>query len=724
MRSLCRRGSGRNSRVVYRLARLLVQLALVAATAVVAAGGSRKFDVVIVGAGSGGVSAAIQAARLGASVALVEETDWIGGQMTAAGVSTMDEGHYNEDSGLYAEFISRIKTHYDALGKSIGTCYWSARTHCFEPAVGQKVLYAMIAGSKPGSIDVLLRTRVARVRSDGSRVTGVETAGGDTLASTVLIDATEYGDLLPLAPVGYRFGKFVNPDIDPAGCVQGITYTAIMKKYPRGVPPELRMESPPPGYSDEVRQRFALGVSRTGNTLDRTPPVSWAVHNAYRGIPDSSSPGSYTGYDFERITKTGVNWVNDYPATIGGYDPAARRKLHCEAKLRTLQFLYYVQTELGEPQWAIANDEGYDTPYNREENLCAEIPAGLKAIERQMPVMPYIRESRRLIGMKTMSAVDLIREGWPPLAVNNYPSAVAIGDYAIDLHGCNTDEHLEISLERQAVRPRDFRFGRFQVIFEQFVPETADGFLVAEKNLSQSRYFNGATRLQPIAMLTGQAAGAIAGLAVRGKIEPRRVDVTHLQQVLLEAGSSLALPMLSDVPRSHPRWPAVQLAVVKEWMPVATNHARSMPGELDDNPDNPQRGSPLNEIDETAPDGRRAFGIKRPVTRCEAALAVTRRAGIPPARPAAARFDDVPLYHNCSRFVEALAGSGAALPCRGNQRQFCPDEPVTGAEFVLMLGKSLAAAAQPALGAIERTEKPLTRGEAAEILWKTTGLAH
>lgn len=705
---------------MYMRAIFLVSLVLAAAISAVAAGGSRKFDVVIVGAGSGGVSAAIQAARLEASVALVEETDWIGGQMTAAGVSTMDEGHYNEDSGLYAEFISRVRAHYDALGKSIGTCYWSARTHCFEPAVGQKILYAMIESSKPGSIEVLLRTRIARVLSEGNRVTGVETAGGDTFASRVLIDATEYGDLLPLAPVGYRLGKFVKPDIDPAGCVQGITYTAVMKKYPKGVPPELRIQSPPPGYNDEVRRRFAAVVSRDGNPLDRTLPVSWAVHNAYRGIPDSSSPGSYTGYDFGRVTKTGINWANDYPATIGGYGLAERRKLHCEAKVRTLQFLYYVQTELGEPEWAIANDEGYDTPYNREENLCPEIPAAFKAVERQMPVMPYIRESRRLIGMKTLSAADLIREGWPPLAVNTYPTAVAIGDYAIDLHGCNTDEHLETSLERQGIRPRDFRFGRFQIIFEQFVPQTADGFLVAEKNLSQSRYFNGATRLQPVTMLTGQAAGAIAGLALRAKVEPRRVDVTQLQKVLLEAGASLALPMLSDVPRSHPRWPAVQLAVVKEWMPIATNHARSMPGELDDNPDDPQRMSRLHEIDETAPDGRRAFGIKRPVTRCEAALAVTRRAGISPARPAAAQFEDVPLYHNCSRLIEALARSGAALPCHGNQRQFCPDEPVTQAEFVTMLGRTMAGA-QPALGGIERSEKPLTRGDAAEILWKTVG---
>src|SRR5687768_9997628 len=51
-----------------------------------------RYDVVIAGAGTGGCGAAIQAAQLGASVLLLEETDYIGGQMNAAGVTSMDEG--------------------------------------------------------------------------------------------------------------------------------------------------------------------------------------------------------------------------------------------------------------------------------------------------------------------------------------------------------------------------------------------------------------------------------------------------------------------------------------------------------------------------------------------------------------------------------------------------------------------------------------------------------
>jgi heterodisulfide reductase subunit A-like polyferredoxin len=47
-------------------------------------------DVLVVGGGASGVSAGVQPARMGVPTMIVEETPWIGGMLTAAGVSCID----------------------------------------------------------------------------------------------------------------------------------------------------------------------------------------------------------------------------------------------------------------------------------------------------------------------------------------------------------------------------------------------------------------------------------------------------------------------------------------------------------------------------------------------------------------------------------------------------------------------------------------------------------
>lgn len=363
-----------------------------------------QYDVVIAGAGTGGVSAAIQAARMGANVALLEESDWIGGQMSAAGVSTMDEGYkLTPPSGIYAEFLSRMGSYYKARGKLVGTCYYYDASHCYEPSAIRRVLTQMIAdvnahttANQRGHIDLLLQQRAARVLSAGDLVTGVVTERGITLHSKVLIDATEFGDVLPLTPATYRSGRSVG-DYHGRSCTQDITYVMIIKKYPNGVPKELQTIDPPSGYEHWL-PILKRQLRADGNPKPRTLPVDFAIHNEYRGLPDSSNPDPYVSTEGQLITTTALNWFNDFPTTTTIYNRADRKKLLCEAKLKTLANLYYIQHELKETLWSVANDEGYDTAYNRTENLCLNIPKEFKAIANNFPPLPYVRESQRLIG--------------------------------------------------------------------------------------------------------------------------------------------------------------------------------------------------------------------------------------------------------------------------------------------------------------------------------------
>lgn len=75
----------------------------------VGSGGS-SYSVVVAGAGTGGISAAIQAARMGSKVLLTEETDLLGGQIGAAGVTSTDIGDWKWNSGISAEYIGILRS--------------------------------------------------------------------------------------------------------------------------------------------------------------------------------------------------------------------------------------------------------------------------------------------------------------------------------------------------------------------------------------------------------------------------------------------------------------------------------------------------------------------------------------------------------------------------------------------------------------------------------------
>ena len=680
-----------------------------------------QYDVVVAGAGTGGSAAAIQAARLGARVALLEESDWVGGQMAAAGVGTMDEGNGLDStppSGFYAEFLARIRSYYEQHGKSINTCYWNLRSHCFDPMVARKVLAQMIAdvnsstnNPSNGHIDLFLQDRVTKVLSNGNTVTGVITSQHQTFRSKVLIDATEYGDVLPLTPARYRSGHSIGPDAQNA-CIQAITWTATIRKYSQGVPPELQMHAPPPGY-DKWVDKFRHSMRADGNQVNRNLPVSFPMYAAYRAVPDLANPEDYTAANPTKITRTSMNWFDDYDVTTAVLDRATRKDVICAAKLKTLSELYYLQHEGGEPLWSVANDEGYDTEYSRA-NACPQIPAAYKALEYNLPQIPYVRESNRLVGETTLTGGDIRREGNGMMSVIGYTDAIAVGDYADDLHGCNSKpEFFETDLEHITDLPPGFRPGPFQVPLRALIPEKVDGLLAAEKNISQSRLANGATRLQPITMLTGQAAGALAGLAVTGHVQPRAVSADAVQLVLLHSGDILAREHTPELQIGTREWQAAQFAVVHQWIAL-----------------------------DAKIDAKAGFEPARPLTRAEAArILVHAFLGSRSADPAVANtggfdppptileqaYTDVQLYNPIFNVVAALHSAGAAPVCTSSPQKFCPEELMTLGEFLraaaTLSGRQPGRPAAPEsalrAGLEGKDDEAVTRRQAALILFNT-----
>jgi hypothetical protein len=529
---------------------------------------------------------------------LLEPTDWIGGQMAAAGVTSMDEGYPPRgrlrERGIYGEFYGRARAYYRAIGKSTDTSAVSEDHFAVEPHVAQRILYEMIhdtrgtplPGTRQAILDFLPYARVKSVLKQGQRVCGVNVEVGNDpsrvsqqdIASRVVIDATEYGDVIPLTGADYRVGiRLSSRDSmtqEPVPPVQPITWTASIKQYHDGMPAELKVTKPPAGYDEELISAF---LSSAGNGSSARP---WSFQRflQYRGMPDSSSPLSAHNGAGLPLTRSHVNFYpNDQPLDVLGIeDLEAREKSEYQARLRTLSVLYYFQNVMGIDDWSVANDLGYDSPYNLRQIdlLIQKHPdmAPYRPVLRHFPVIAYVRESRRIVGVGTLRAIQIRRKR--PFQPVRFHTAIAIGDYPVDVHGeqHHRGEQVELDLDEPADLPErwiQWGYGPFQIPLEALIPQTVDGFLPAEKNLSQSRIASGATRLQPITMLTGQAAGAIAALACRHDVQPRELPALAVQEALLDAGSTLSLAYYTDLPHGTELWKAVQLATLYEVLDYA-----------------------------------------------------------------------------------------------------------------------------------------------------------
>ncbi|MDB6116330.1 MAG: hypothetical protein JWO08_111 [Verrucomicrobiaceae bacterium] len=578
-----------------------------------------SYDIIIAGAGTGGTGAAIQAARMGRSVLLLDETDYIGGQMNAAGVTSMDEGvTLVRERGLYRELSGQIAAHYQPLNITSETAYWM-RHVCVEPRVGRHLLHMFLADAKgKGTLDLALRTVVSKVIKNGDTVTGIEiTATTPTGTETrqidcqVLVDATEWGDVIPLTGARYRVGNCTNDSIDPKRAIQDATWTAVVKQYPQGVPSGFLITQAPPGYTENVHKAFTKSLVEGDKVDTKVKPWDFATFIGYRGMPDSSRSG-----DAPPITRTHLNYNNDFHITIGEVEsPALRQRAARAMRLKTLHLVYYIQNTLGKKDWAVADDEGYDTPYNRAaiDAWLSDSPelAPYREILYHFSTMAYARESRRIIGLHTLTASEIDRR--PEHTPTTFPNTVAIGDYAVDLHGSMAPKYLEMDLDHEADIPDKFGghgLGPFGIPFECFIPEKIDGFLPAEKNISQSRMANGATRLQPSTLLMGQAAGTIAALAVQKHIPPRQVDPVQVQDVLLDAGDTLFTKTVIDIPRSSPDWKAVQFVLTRGLM------------QLDERKFNPQdevSAAEFAAMVKELPAAQNPPSIEATVTRVEAA---------------------------------------------------------------------------------------------------------
>jgi len=479
-------------------------------------------DVLIIGGGASGSAAGIQAARLGAKTIIVEETPWLGGMITSAGVSAFDGNKYALGGGIFGELRKKIEDYYGGPEKTFTG--WISLT-CFEPHKGKEFLQELADAEQ--NLTILFNSKLLKVLKNTNKITGALIQNQDgtetEINAAVTIEATEYGDILALADVPYRFGRDAKPDTGephapdvPDTILQDMTFCAILKKY-QGDAPAVPA---PANYKPEL---FVNSTAEDKNTDDEYL-LNHKLHDWHSFITYASLPDD----------KYLLNWpfsANDYPTTADIYEqPETRAEHFRKAKELTLSYVHYMQTKLNHPEWGLTTDE-----FPTEDNL---------------PFIPYVRESRRVKGVKLLREQDVVpAEGSYRPALQ--PESIAVGDYFLDHH--HSVAFLEPGKRLEENLPEN---APFQIPLGCLIPAETDGLVAAEKSISVTHIVNGCSRLQPVVMLIGQAAGALAALSVKKNIQPRSVECKDVQDVLLKAGCQL-FPY-KDLPNTDPSFIAVQ----------------------------------------------------------------------------------------------------------------------------------------------------------------------
>jgi FAD dependent oxidoreductase len=471
-------------------------------------------DVLVVSGSTGGTCAAISAARRGASTILVSEFSWLGGMLTSAGVSAPDGNELAAfQTGLWGAFLRELEKRQPGGLDNSWVSFFS-----YEPRIGAEIFADWV--KELPNLQWISGQTPQFVYREGSRITGVQFEDF-IIKAKIILDGTELGDLLALGEIPHRWGWELQSEWgEPSApvehnsmtkqyVVQSPTWVVVMQDFGEEVAPEI------PAAPNYDPSKF-IGA--------------WEDYGAEHFMDYGRLPGG----------KFMMNWPicgNDYGEGAERLiaSPQAKSEFLQEALWYSQNFAHFIQSQLGRR-------------YGLAENT---FPTNSSAFA----IHPYYRESRRLVGLTTVREQDILPiEGGivAPLNID----AIAIGNYANDHHYPG----FKFSLQPKSIRWGGRWTGTpFTIPYRSLVPAEIDGFLVCEKNISVSHIANGATRLQPVVMGIGQAAGIAAAMCIELNCQPRDLPVRSLQESLIqEKTAPAAVIPLFNLSLNNPDWLKVQ----------------------------------------------------------------------------------------------------------------------------------------------------------------------
>lgn len=514
----------------------------------ISAAAGEDHDLVIYGGTSGGLSAAVQAARMGKRVVLIEPSKHLGG-MTTGGLGATDIGNKKAIGGIAREFYRRIKQHYadDSRWIHERRSEFKGRGHeagddaawTFEPHVATRVYDDLVREHR---IPARLGQRLDRkkgVAKEGARIVAITMESGETYHGKMYIDATYEGDLMAAAGVAYHVGResnrtygetlngvqvknsihhqfiknvdpFVRPGDRSSGLVPRVhagppgvdgegdrrvqTYNFRLCATDR---PENRRLWPKPADYDEKQyelllRNFEAGDHRIPWSLLLMPNRKTDCNNNFAfSTDDIGSNYDYPDGDYatrEKIWQAHLEYTKGLMWTLANH-------ARVPPKIRE-----YFQT------WGMAKDEFTNTD--------------------NWPPQLYVREARRMIGAYVMIEQncrgDRVAE-----------DSIGLAAYTMDSH--NVQRY--VTREGFVRNEGDVQVGGFPpypISYKSLVPKSEQcQNLLVPVCLSASHISYGSIRMEPVFMVLGQSAATVAALAIDDNVAVQEVGYPKLRERLL-----------------------------------------------------------------------------------------------------------------------------------------------------------------------------------------------
>lgn len=520
-------------------------------------------DIVVYGDASGGVAAAVQAAREGKSVVLVSQYGHLGG-MTSSGLGWTDIGNTSILGGIAREFYHRVFRHYQDNSawefearenygnRGQGAPALDPQTQLaatFEPKVAESVFDALVEESG---------VRVVQGRLDldqgatlqGTTIKAIHLEDGSSVNGAMFIDASYEGDLLASANVSYRTGREANSEFSETG--NGIAPLG-RNQLPDGIDPYVTAGDPasgllpgvnpdaggPVGSADHRFQAYCYRIVLTDvehNRVAISKPADYdqaAYELLFRAI-EAGQHAEFLRFDLMPNRKTDSNNASGISCDFIGGNYGAdwnwatlghKQREIVAAKHRDWQLglVWTLQNHPRVPEairqrvgkWGLAKDEFADNghwPYNL-----------------------YVREARRMASDFVMTENH---------CRNKLPIAdpIGMGAYTLDSH--NTQRIVADGMVKNEgdvqMRLTD---GPYSISYRALTPKSSEcENLLVPWALSSTHIAFGSIRMEPVFMILGQSAASAACLAIDSKCSVQQIEYDKLKAKLEADGQVLSLP--------------------------------------------------------------------------------------------------------------------------------------------------------------------------------------